>query len=185
MANNFIPAGWGRKTIFSSAFSAFAGELRAPQFKLTLQAHEGEIAGVHPAGHDCRVPRLRVLQNIGNMDDAGEAEFTGPALTREMVVGHGFHQRNGQTPQRQQISANFRVSGLKIFSLHFKQGGKRFAGFLHYRGILHRQSVGQNDFSDVVQHPRAKRLFGQKRVVETLGENSLRKVKSGTVMASD
>ena len=97
------------------------GKIGVPGFELLVETKEFKIVGVHRAGDDFGVVDLRVLEGVGHVDDAGEAEFPGAATAREVMIGHGLDKRNGQAPKRQQIGAHLGMSGVKVFSLDFEQ----------------------------------------------------------------
>ena len=142
---------------------------------MTVEIDVFQIIQVHKAGHDVVVAALAVLERVGDVHDAGETEFVIQTAVRVMVTGDGFDERNGQAPDGEQVSADFGVGGIEMFAFDDVDGRLGGVRFREDGRVFLRQTVGQNNFADVVQHAGGEGLFGQVRVIEIVVEQAAAK----------
>lgn len=126
-----------------------------------IQANLLEVIDVHGAGNQIGMDGLGMLQGVGDVDDAGEAEFARAAKLRMMVASDGFDERNGQPPKREQIRPDFGMRDVKMFSFNLNQRRAGGLGFVQHGGIFTGQAVSEDDFSDIVQEAGAESQFRQ------------------------
>src|SRR5882724_12374292 len=85
----------------------------------------------------------------------------GLALTvmRVMMKNNGFDKRDGQAPQAEQVTADFRVARAKYLTLRFNEGNGGLLGLVDGFNILFGKVGQQHEAANIVEETGGKCLL--------------------------